>query len=100
MTMSLEFFVILSGILLGVGLYGLASKKGMIRLLISIEIMLSGVLLNFVALPMTNHIGGRVFAILSIMLAASEMAVGVAIAILLEHTYETTDVSERKELKG
>lgn len=97
---TVNFFVVLSGILLAIGIYGLASKKGMIRILISIEIMLAGVLINFVALPAMGLIEGRVFAIIAVLLAATEMAIGVGIAILLEKVYGSTSVSERKELRG
>lgn len=97
--LPINFFIALSGVLLSVGLYGLTSKKGMIRILISIEIMLSGVLINFVVLPSTGLVEGRVFAILAVMLAAAEMAIGVAIAILLEEVYGDTSVAERKKLK-
>lgn len=102
--MSVNFIVILSGLLLSIGLYGLASKKGMIRILISIEIILAGVLINLVAFSSLASggwlVAGRAFAIFAILLAAAEMAIGVGIAIVMERIYGTTNVDERKELKG
>lgn len=98
--LSPNFVIVISGILLSIGLYGLASKKGMIRILISIEIILAGVLINFVALPSAGIVAGRTFAIIAILLAASEMAVGLGMAILLDTVYGSTSVAERQELKG
>jgi len=72
----------LSGILLGMGLYGVLTKKNLIVVIASIEIMINSAILNFVIFSSyNNNPSGDLAALFFIALAASEVAVGLALAL-------------------
>ncbi|MGC8726117.1 MAG: NADH-quinone oxidoreductase subunit NuoK [Thermoplasmata archaeon] len=72
----------LSGILLGIGLYGVLTKKNLIVVIASIEIMINSAILNFVIFSSyNNNSSGDLAALFFIALAASEVAVGLALAL-------------------
>ena len=103
--MSLEHFLILSGILFCIGLYGALARRNVITVLMSIELMFNAVNITLVAfskyavpLGVENQLGlmltGQVFAIFIITVAAAEIALGLGIVIALYRTRETVDISE------
>ena len=102
MTISLEHFLILSGLLFCIGLYGALTKRNAIVILICIELMLNAVNIAFVAFSRyiaPAALTGQVFAIFIIVVAAAELAVGLAIIISLYRHRETIDASKIDLLK-
>ena len=98
---SLEFFLLLSFILYAIGLYGLTSKRDIIRLLISLEILINAVLINTIAYSVYyGSAEGVILSIVGISVAAAETTMGLAIAIVIKRHYGTIDIGEVKELKG
>lgn len=82
--LSLEHFLILSGFLFVIGLYGVLARRNGVLVLMSIELMLQAVNVNFVAFAMfldPLRAMGQVLAIFVICIAAAEVA--LALAILL-----------------
>ncbi len=78
--LTLNHFLGLSAILFGIGLYGLLSRRNLVAILLSIEIMLSAVLINFVAVARFNdNAQGDIFALFVMAMAAAEVAVGLAL---------------------
>jgi NADH:ubiquinone oxidoreductase subunit K len=103
--MSLEHFLILSGILFCIGLYGALARRNAITVLMSIELMFNAVNIALVAFAkyvvptgVEEHLGrmltGQIFAIFIITVAAAEIALGLGIVIALYRNRETVDVSE------
>jgi NADH:ubiquinone oxidoreductase subunit K len=99
---SLTDFVIVSAMLLGIGVYGLVTKRNALRLLFAVEIMINAANLNFIAFGQflfTNAIG-QTFVLFSIALAAAEAAVILAIVIVAYRLHQDVDVSELRTLEG
>lgn len=100
---SLTDFVLVSAMLLGIGVYGLVTKRNALRLLFAVEIMINAANLNFIAfsqyLFVSNAIG-QTFVLFSIALAAGEAAVILAIIVVAYRIHQDVDVSELKSLEG
>lgn len=79
-----EQFLVVSGILFVIGALGVLTRRNIIVILLCVEIMLNAANLSFVTFSrMHGDIGGQVISLLVIAIAASEVAVGLAIAVLL-----------------
>lgn len=89
----LSHFVVLSSLLFTIGIFGiLYNRKSIINILITIEIMLLAVNLNFVAFSAFNNSPiGQVFVIFTLTVAAAEIAIGLAILII--HYRKTNDIT-------
>ena len=100
---GLHHFLLLSAILFAIGLFGLLTKKGLIPLLMCVELMLNAVNINLVAFnhyrPVFDY-SGQLMAIFSVAVAACEIAVGVALAFRIYRDRGTVNVDELKEMKG
>jgi len=102
MTIGLEHYLILAGVLFSIGLYGALTKRNAIVILISIELMLNAVNITFVAF---SHfitpviLTGQVFAIFIMVVAAAEVAVGLAIIISIYRNRETIDAKNINLMK-
>ena len=78
----LFYYLILSGILFACGVLGFLIKRNIITIFMSIELMLNGVNLSFVAFAAHWHaLSGQVFVFFVMVVAAAEAAVGLAIII-------------------
>nr|QBW98125.1 NADH dehydrogenase subunit 4L [Pelargonium karooicum]QBW98126.1 NADH dehydrogenase subunit 4L [Pelargonium karooicum] len=80
--MILEHVFVLSSFLFSIGIYGLITSRNMIRALMSLELMLNGVNLNFVTFSDffdSRQLKGDIFSIFVIAIAAAEAAIGPAI---------------------
>jgi NAD(P)H-quinone oxidoreductase subunit 4L len=102
MTIGLENYLILSGILFSIGLFGTLTKRNVIVILISIELMLNSVNIAMVAFsrfitPLA--LTGQVFAIFIMVVAAAEVAVGLAIIISIFRNRDTVDAAKIDLLK-
>ncbi len=86
----------LSAFLFSIGLYGLFTRRGIIAILMCIELMLNAVNLNLIAFDrLYVHDGaGQVMALFSIAIAAAEIAVGLALAINLFRLRAATNADE------
>lgn len=98
----LQSYLALAAILFVIGLYGVLTKRNLVIVLISIELMLNAVNLNLVAFsqigPMAN-LTGQVFTLFTIAVAAAEAAVGLAILIALYRNRKTIDAREQNILR-
>jgi NADH:ubiquinone oxidoreductase subunit K len=102
MTTSLEHYLILSGLLFSIGLYGALTKRNAIVILMSIELMLNGVNIALVAFSrfITPVIlTGQVFAIFIMVVAAAEVAIGLAVIIAIYRNRNTIDVNKINLMK-
>ncbi len=97
MTIGLNHFLILAGLLFAIGLYGALTKRNAIVILISIELMLNAT--NIALVAFSRYITpialtGQVFTIFVIVVAAAEVAVGLAIIISIYRSRETIDTNK------
>lgn len=95
--MALENYLILSAILFSIGLYGALAKRSAIVILMSIEIMLNAANIALVAFSryvVPDLLTGQVFAIFSIVVAAAEITVGLAIVMAIYRRRETIDATK------
>ena len=83
-TVTQWHFLILSSILFLIGIYGVLTRKNLIAVLMSVEILLNAAMLNFVtcaAYGDPRNVQGHLFALFIVAIAAAEVAVGLAIFI-------------------
>jgi NADH:ubiquinone oxidoreductase subunit K len=108
--MSLEAMLIVSAILFCIGLYGALSRRNVIAVLMSIEIMFNAVNLTLVALAryvapqaiqenIASVLTGQVFAVFIITVAAAEIALGLGIVFAMYRSTETVDLTEATEMR-
>ena len=97
MSVGLEHYLILSAILFSIGLFGALSRRNAVVILMSIEIMLNASNIALVAFSryiVPGLLTGQVFAIFVMVVAAAEVAVGLAIIITIYRSRETVDVDK------
>lgn len=100
MTIGPSAYLLLSAILFGIGAVGVVTRRNVLIILMSVEVMLNGVNVAFVAAG--SYLGdaaGGVFAFMVITVAAAEAAVGLALLIALFRLKETVDITELSILK-
>lgn len=99
---TLNHYLLLGAILFCIGLYGALSKKNAVAILISIELMLNAVNINLVAITKfltPGDISGQIFALFVIVVAACEVALGLAIVIAIYRDRSTVEVENLDWLK-
>lgn len=97
MTLGLDHYLILSAILFAIGLYGALSKRNAIIILMCIEIMLNAVniaLAGFSRYITPLALTGQVFVIFILVVAAAEVAVGIAIIISIFRNRKTIEADK------
>ena len=96
----LNYFLITSAILFGIGAFGVLTKRNIIIILLSIEIMLNAANLSFAAFSAyAGNLDGQVINLFVIAIAASEVAIGLAIAVLLYRNQKILDPNEMNLMK-
>lgn len=100
-SVGLSTYLLVGAMLFCLGLYGLFVKKNVVAILMSIELMLNAVNINFVAFNrfLATDLIGNVAALFVIVLAAAEVAVGLALVIAIYRSRQTTNVDEYNWLK-
>ena len=95
-------YVMLASLLFVTGIAGIfLNRKNIITLLMSIELMLLAVNINFVAFSVKlNDLGGQVFTIFILTVAAAEAAIGLAILVVYFRNRGTIEVEDISSLKG
>ncbi len=94
-------YLILSTIVFSIGVVGVLTRRNVIIILMSIELMLNSVNLNLVAFSdRLQDLSGQVFAVFVIAVAAAEAAVGLGIVISLFRNKETVNVDEIDLMRG
>ena len=97
MALGLEHYLILSAILFSIGLYGALTKRNAVIMLMCIELMLNAVNITMVAFSryiVPLLLTGQVFAIFVMVVAAAEVAVGLAIILAIYRGLVDIDVTK------
>ena len=102
MTISLAHYLILGAVMFAIGIFGIfLNRRNLIVLLMSIELVLLAVNINFVAFSAaTGDTAGQVFVFFILTVAAAEAAIGLAILVLLFRNLNTINVDDLDGLKG
>lgn len=96
----IHYFLILGAILFGLGVVGVITRRNAIIIFMSIELMLNAVNLTFIAFSnYLNNIEGQIFVFMVMVVAAAEVAVGLAIIVAIFRLRETVNVDDIKLLK-
>jgi NADH-quinone oxidoreductase subunit K len=99
---SLQFVLLLAGILFALSVAGIfLNRKNVILLLMCIELMLLAVNFNFVAFA--RHLGdldGQIFVFFIMTVAAAESAIGLAILVVLFRERKSINVEQLDTMKG
>ena len=99
---TLEHFLFLGAILFVIGVLGIfLNKKNLIVILMSIELILLSVNINFITFSsFLGNLSGQVFAMFSLTVAAAEAAIGLAILVVFFRNQGSIAVEEINSLKG
>jgi len=98
----LNYVLVVSTLMFFIGIYGFLTRRNLITILMSIELILNSVNINFVAF---NHylfpqaFEGHFFALIVIAIAAAEAAVAIAIIINIYRNFRSIDVENVDEMK-
>ena len=95
-------YLVVSSILFIFGVCGIfLNRKNMITILLSIELMLLAVNINFVTFSTALHdLGGQIFSVFVLTVAAAEAAIGLAILVTFYRNRGTIAVEEINHLQG
>lgn len=97
----LNQFLLLGAALFAIGVYGVLARRNGVMVLMSIELMLNAVNINFVVFGVQHDVvSGQVFALFVIAVAAAEVGVGLAIVLLLYRNRRSIAVDEFDLMKG
>ena len=108
LSVGLSTYLLVGAMLFCLGLYGVFAKKNIVAILMSIELMLNAVNINFVAfnrfmwdqkIDVHYVLTGHVAALFVIVVAAAEVAVGLALVIAIYRNRQSTNVDEFNWLK-
>jgi len=100
---GLTQYLALSAVLFGIGIFGVLTRRNIIGILMSVEIMFNAANLNLVAFNRFVHGGnlwGQGFSIFVITLAAAEAVVGLALVLAIYRNLKTPYVEKMNLLKG
>lgn len=100
--MSLTHYLVLAGVLFVISIAGIfINRRNVLILLMSIELMLLSVNINFIAFSSyLNDIQGQVFVFFILTVAAAEAAIGLAILVVIFRQRKSLEVDRLNELKG
>lgn len=97
-----EFYLVLSTLLFFIGVFGFVTRRNLVAMLISIELVLNSVDLNFAVfnrLLFPGHLEGAFFTLFSIGVSAAETAVALAIIINVYRNYHSDQVNSIENMK-
>jgi NADH:ubiquinone oxidoreductase subunit K len=100
---GLYHILFISTALFFIGVYGFFTRRNLITMLMSVELILNSVNLNFIAFNKylwSQRLDGVFFAVFVIAIAAAEAAVAIAIIINLYRSHRSIDVENAQELKN
>ena len=98
---SLTHYLIVSGILFSLGIFGVVTRRNAILVLMGIELILNSANINFIAFSRYGgmNLDGQAVAIFVIILAAAEAAVALAIVLNIYQRFNTVNVDEISRMK-
>ncbi|MEZ3532390.1 MAG: NADH-quinone oxidoreductase subunit NuoK [Muribaculaceae bacterium] len=102
MDLSMLWYLVPSVVMLACGIYGFVTRKNLIAILISLELMLNSADLNFVVFNrylFPGSMDGMVFTLFAVAIAAAETSIAIAIIINIYRSLGNTDIQEINKMK-
>ncbi len=102
MELTMLWYLVPSVLMFACGVYGFITRKNLIAILVSLELMLNSADLNFVVFNrflFPEQMEGMVFTLFAIAIAAAETAVAIAIIINIYRAVGSTDIREITKMK-
>ena len=100
-TIPLNYFIAVSAVLFTMGALGVLIRRNALIVFMSIELMLNGANLAFVAFARSYEIlTGQIFVFFVMTVAAAEVAVGLALIVAIFRSKHSIDVDQMSSLKG
>ena len=98
---QLQHYLLISGALFSLGIFGVLTRRNAINVLMGVELILNSANLNLVAFSRysSEDIDGQLFAVFVIVVAAAEVAVALAIVLNLYGLLNTVNLDQADELK-
>jgi NADH-quinone oxidoreductase subunit K len=97
----ISYYLVLSGILFGLGVVAFVFKRNIITILMSIELMLNAVNLAFVAFSRAlGQFDGLIFVLFVIVVAATEAVVGLAIVLQVARNRRSLNIEDVDQMKS
>ena len=102
LTVGLKHFLVLSAILFAVGSFVVVSRRNAVGILIGVELILNSANINLIAFShyVTGLVGGQVFALFVIVIAAAEAAIALAIVLSIYQNFGTIDSTQADTMRG
>lgn len=98
---SAEHYLVLAGILFSIGLFGILLRRNILIILLCLELMLNAAnLVLITASSVHGQTDGQILAFFVMTIAAVEVTIGLAIAVLIFKEKNTVDTKEMTTLKG
>ena len=101
-SVGLSHYLIVAAVLFGLGLFTVMTRRNAVGILLGVELILNAAGLNFVAFEHfgTGGVGGQVFTVFIIVLAASEAAIALAIVLQVYRNYRSIMADRMTALKN
>lgn len=100
MEIPISYYLLLSGILFSIGVIGVLTRRNAIVIFMSIELMLNAVNLTLVAFSkQLNALDGQIFVFFVMVVAAAEVAVGLALIVAIFRLKDSVNVDEINIMK-
>jgi NADH-quinone oxidoreductase subunit K len=97
----IAYFLVVSGVLFALGTIGVLVRRNALLIFMSVELQLNAVNLSLVAFSrLHNSLNGQVLAFFSMVVAAAEVVVGLAIIVSIFRRRRSTDVDDARMLRG
>lgn len=97
----LNWYLMLSAVVFSIGIFGFLTRRNIIIMFLSVELMLNGVNISLIAFShYLQDLRGQIFVFFVIAVAAAEAAIGLAIIMALFRNKATAHVDEMNEMKG
>ena len=99
--MSLHAYLVLAAAVFAVGVFGVLTRRNAVGILLGIELMLNAVNINLVAFARFRaDLAGMLFALFTISITVAEVAVGLAIVIVIFRVRRTVEADHLDLLRG
>lgn len=99
---DLEYFLFLSAVIFSIGVSGIfLNRKNIISILMSIELMLLSININFVTFSVyLNEISGQIFSLFILTVAAAEISIGLAIVVVYFRNAKSIMIEDVNRMRG
>jgi NADH-quinone oxidoreductase subunit K len=102
LNVGLKHFLFVGAILFSLGVFTVLTRRNAVGVLMGVELILNSANINLVAFShyVTGTLGGQVFSLIIIVIAAAEAAIALAIVLSIYQNFQTIDATQADTMKG